>query len=605
MSDNQILDILKIENTTDKIDKSKTKEETKDWQPRIKPDQWAEYQPSLELPSIIDKLLFIRGYLNPETRKSHFQLNLNELADPLTIIDMPVGVERLIQSYSKQETIIIYGDFDLDGTSGVALLNDGLSQLGFKNLRIIQPLRLKEGYGFHANWVEKLYQEYQDQFLILTVDVGITAFEACEKAKELGVDVIITDHHTPLEELPKALAVINPNRKDCQSQLGYLAGAGVAFYLIRALASVMLKNNLIQKDQIQLKSLLDCFCIATVTDMVPMVGDNRVLVRQGLKELAQTKRPGLKALLDELGLLDRELSSHDVGIRFAPKLNALSRMEGEVLPRDLYLADKTNSQRLAKVAVTQHRERVAKQDFAETCADDLLQSWEHSEFVFVFSEQFHKGVIGLIATRLAKVYERPVFVGYQNAETKKITGSCRIPESGKSNLVQALDSAKDYLIRFGGHESAAGFELEEKNAESFLWALKQFYQNSPMEKKSSNVLYDLELNYADMQINLVKWLESMGPYGTQFSAPKFLFSDLVIHRIQELKGGHLKLFANQLVQNTLQKNSSGIEILAFSPKNLNYLKSLIGKKVKVIGDLQRNHFGGRERLQILLEDIQE
>ncbi len=554
---------------------------------------WKEFLPSGELPLIVDKLLFLRGYIDPTLRKKHFDINLSHLADPFSIVDMTKAVERLSLAWSRQEKVVIYGDFDLDGTSGVALLYDGLTQLGFAQLQVVQPLRLKDGYGFHTHLVEELASVGVG--LILTVDVGITSFEACVRAKELNIDVIVTDHHAPLENLPEAYCVVNPNRKDCTSGLGYLAGAGVAFYLIRALSSYLLQKEKITKEQIQLKSLLDCFCIATITDMVPMVGDNRVLVRQGLRELAQTKRPGLRALLAELGLLDRDLSSHDVGIRFAPKLNALSRMEGAVLPRDLYLTtDDIASRGLAKAAMTQHKERVQLQDWAEGLASDLLQSWEHEEFVFVFSEEFHKGVIGLIATKLSKVYDCPIFVGCKDKVTSRITGSCRLPDGGKANLVEALDSAKEFLLRYGGHESAAGFELEEKNAEGFLWALKKYFQKIPMQKKEESSFYDLELEASDLQMNLVKWIESMGPFGVQFPAPKFLFKNITIFRVQELKGGHIKLFANQ----------GKIEILAFSPKDPKYLKSLMGQEVQLIGDLQRNHFGGQMRIQILLEDIQ-
>ena len=251
-----------------------------------------------EYPPLIKKLLMIRGLRDSDQVLKWLSPKLSELKDPFTLLNMQKGVDRLVEAFRKQETICIYADFDLDGTSGLALFQDGLKQLGFKHLLLSQPKRLSQGYGFHAHLLDEL--KNQNVSVIVTIDVGITALEACLRATELEMDVILTDHHQPSKELPKAFAVINPNQKEDRSGLGYLAGAGVAFYLLRALKRGLVNAKLVSESSLDLKSVLDCFGIATLTDMVPLIEDNRALVKQGLLQLEKTARPGLRALLENL-----------------------------------------------------------------------------------------------------------------------------------------------------------------------------------------------------------------------------------------------------------------------------------------------------------------
>ncbi len=289
---------------------------------------------SQEFPQLIRRLLEARGFTNPELTQNFLFPKLSSLKDPTSILNMEKACERLLKAFESREKICVYADFDLDGTSGLALLDEGFRQLGFTDVVLAQPKRLSDGYGFHSHIVEDL--KTQGVSLIVTVDVGITAFKACETATALGIDVIITDHHQMAAELPKAFCVVNPNQVGDTSGLGYLSGAGVGFYLLRGLKRRMFQAKLISETTLDLKSVLDCFCIATLTDMVPLVGDNRVLVKQGMAELEKTKRPGLRALMNSLDLSGRTLSSQDIAIRFAPKLNALSRMENGVMPIDLF-----------------------------------------------------------------------------------------------------------------------------------------------------------------------------------------------------------------------------------------------------------------------------
>ncbi|MGZ3798449.1 MAG: single-stranded-DNA-specific exonuclease RecJ, partial [Pseudobdellovibrionaceae bacterium] len=281
-------------------------------------------------PPLIGQILASRGFSDSSQVDKFLFPKLTSLKEPLLLKGMDQAVARLGQAALHKEKVCIYADFDLDGTSGLALLKLGMQALGFADVIHYQPKRLSEGYGFHAHAVEELHK--QGVTLIVTVDVGITANPAVEKAQALGIDVILTDHHLPGAVLPPAFVIVNPNQKSDDSGLGYLCGAGVAFYLLRALKRYFFDHPTLPKNNFDLKEVLDFFTIATLTDMVPLLEDNRVLVKHGLLKLSETRRPGLRALLAELGLENRPLTSQDVAIRFAPKLNALSRMECGILP---------------------------------------------------------------------------------------------------------------------------------------------------------------------------------------------------------------------------------------------------------------------------------
>lgn len=549
-----------------------------------------------EYPPLIRRLLFSRGLKDSDQVTKWLSPKLAGLKDPFTLLDMEKGVQRLVQAFQKQEKICLYADFDLDGTSGLALLQDGFRQLGFENLVLSQPKRLSEGYGFHTHIVEELAA--QGVSVIITIDVGITAFAASQRAKELNIDVILTDHHQPAEKLPEAFAVINPNRRDDISGLGYLSGAGVAFYFLRALMRVLLREKLISESSLNLKSVLDCFCIATLTDMVPLIEDNRALVKQGILQLEQTRRPGLRALLDELGLSGRTLTSQDVAIRFAPKLNALSRMEMGILPIDLYLVeDPEKARTMVQTVLKNNTTRVQLQGAGESEAFDRLRDWPHEGFVFLSSRNFHKGVIGLIATKICLQKNVPTFIGAINAEGV-ITGSARLPQGMGKGLLQALEAASPYLVRFGGHEAAAGFELEESKQELFLQKLIEHFRGQDQVAQQRCLDFDLEANLQDISENVMKWLEVMGPFGQSFESPVLCFRNVSLQDVMVLKGNHLKFkFQDQ----DGQKRIDGI-YFSPPPQVLNELPGK-GATVDILGELQWNYYLGRRTVQILVKDL--
>lgn len=545
-------------------------------------------------PDLIARVLASRG-LNSENLDELLNPKLSGLKDPLLLLGMDKAVERLIQAFKQNEKICIYADFDLDGTSGLAILKTGFEKIGYKNVAYYQPKRLSEGYGFHAEAV----QELKDLgiTLIVTVDVGITSFKAFEKAKEVGVDVILTDHHLPAETLPSAFCVVNPNQKACTSGLGYLCGAGVAFYLLRAVKRGFFDDPTLPKNNWDLKEVLEFFCIGTLTDMVPLIGDNRVLVKHGLKSLATTKKAGLRALLEALKLDGRELTSQDVAIRFAPKLNALSRMESDILPAQIYLEDNAKKANNMIARVLENNEtRQSLQGDAEAKAFKILENWNEPDFVYVSSPFFHRGIIGLIATKLSQHYNRPAFVGSENSEAV-IVGSSRTPPSSEVSLVSALKSCESVLTRSGGHNAAAGFELHAKNQILFKEALKAYFQNAKAQEHKIEIDFDTEARLSEVNPNVMKWYDFIGPFGVGFAIPLIKFADVALISKKELKGGHLKLNFSD------QNENCKIDGLMFSPSDRQRESLDVGRKYQVLSELQWNYFNGQKTIQLLIKDM--
>ena len=546
------------------------------------------------LSSRVDNENQLESILNP---------TLSELKDPLLILNMGLAVQRLIEAFEKNQKICIYADFDLDGTSGLAILNEGLKKVGFKNVIHYQPKRLAEGYGFHPQAVVDLQSSGVE--LIITVDVGITSFAAFEMANKLNVDVILTDHHLPIQELnqeklPKAFCIVNPNQRQDKSGLNYLCGAGVAFYLLRALKRGFFEKASLPKNDWDLKDVLDFFCIGTLTDMVPLVEDNRVLVKHGMKALQNTTKPGLRELLERLNLNNRELTSQDVAIKFAPKLNALSRMESDVLPRDIYLeTDRDRAQGLVDKMMKNNETRQSLQASSVEKAESQLAAWPHKDFIFISSKDFHRGIIGLIATKIANDTNKPTFIGSEDLDGM-IVGSSRLPHGYDGNLVLALASAQTILNRFGGHAAAAGFEFSSRRISDFIFTLNKYYTDQLLIHKEIEIEYDAEAGLAELTQSNMKWYNFAGPYGVGFSIPIFRFNNLVLNQVKEIKGGHIKMTASEASPGD-KKNQ--IDILYFSPTDKNKEKLKVGQPYDILGEIQINYFNKSETTQILMKDF--
>ena len=556
-------------------------------------------RPPESIPPLIWRILESKGIFTEEEAERVLSPSLQHLSHPGELDGMDVAVERLLKAREAREQLAVYGDFDLDGTSGAALLVEGLTSLGFKAPKLYQPKRLSEGYGFHAHAVEALHGEGVS--LIVTVDVGITAVEACRQAKELGVDVIITDHHQPKEVLPEALAVVNPNKGTCPSGLTHLAGTGVGFYLLLGLNAGLKAQG--EASGFNPKELLDFFAIGTVTDMVPLVKENRVLVKHGLKALSRTPRPGLKSLLTELKLYGEDLTSHDLAMTFAPKLNALSRLEADIRPVDLYLEkNPVEASRLCEETINVNKERVSKQRYAEKLAMDMVQ--DTPGFVWVYSEEFHKGVIGLVATKLANKYSLPAYVGA--LVDGKISGSARAPRDNESlSVLEGLEAASEALNGFGGHHAAAGFEVTPENVGAFTGHLERHFDDLEIEEgvcMPKALVYSAECRLSEVNPGFMNWYSSLEPFGVGFETPVIKCSGVTIVGGRTLKGGHLRL--------TVEQDLPGhrLEAIWFSPPGDHPIhdRSELGKgqSVDLFFQPQWNRFMGRKSLQLLVQDLE-
>ncbi|MBK7892415.1 MAG: single-stranded-DNA-specific exonuclease RecJ [Bdellovibrionales bacterium] len=552
------------------------------------------------VPRPIAEALVARGISGKEAVTDWFRPTLKTLKDPSVLTDMDRAVERLLKAREEQETIVLYADYDLDGTSGLALALTAFQALGFEKVVPHQPQRLVEGYGLHSSSIQKLFDEHQCS-LIVSIDLGITGNEEVEFARSLGIDVIVTDHHLPGLTLPNAVAVVNPNRGNCESGLSHLCGTGVMFYLVLAL------RRALRADHFDPKSLLDCFAIGTITDMVPLIEENRILVKHGLVKLAETQRPGLRILLQELGLSGRPLTAQDVAIRYAPKLNALSRMGSGVQPIDLYLVDsEAKARELVVRVLANNQERQASQKSADDEANRLLKENPPNGAIVIASDKFHRGGVGLVATRLTKAIGLPALVGAIEGERRSVIGSARLRNGMSANLLDAMTFANQSedglqcLDQFGGHAVAAGFELRADRLLLFRERISAFFTERLTARSSAPVVeYDADCQISDFNPSFMAWLDAMGPFGAKAPVPLFRIRTCSVVQVKELRGGHLRL---KLAQPGIFQTLTAVW---FSPsaKRLEEVPLSVGCVISVLAEAQWNHFQGSRDIQLLVHDI--
>lgn len=544
---------------------------------------------SSSVPAIVQRWMHCRGLTTEADFENFTNFSLKDLSDPKSILDMDKAVDRLIQAFENNEKICLYADFDMDGTPGLALLIRGLQYCGFNNLVSFQPNRFDDGYGVHPDIIED-FIDHHGVSLFVTVDVGITDVKAVELAAQKSVDFIITDHHQQKEILPPALAIVNPNRRDCTSDLKQLCGTGVAFYLILALRRAMTDKGILEKN-FDPKKLLDCFAIATLTDMVPLVRENRTLVQHGLLQLTRTERLGIRALMEELGLAGKTLSSADVAIGLAPKLNALGRMNSSVQALDVFLSnDKDEALQLIEATMQAQSDRTEIQKRGEMILDEKLSDVVDPRVVCEWSEDFYKGVVGLLATQATKKHNVPSFVGSVIGD--KVVGSARAPK--QQNLLLGLEACSEILNKFGGHKQAAGFELNLERAEEFKQALQDFYQGQ--ETIKSGIKYDFQAELAELDKSFVHWFKKLEPYGVGFSIPLVRINHLFVASVKVLKEKHLKF-----VLKDMQGNK--IDALWFFADNIDERRQLSSARVSVVVEPSINFYMGRESLQVFIRDL--
>jgi single-stranded-DNA-specific exonuclease len=462
------------------------------------------------------KVLAHRGLSDPAAARRFLNPSFDELLDPYAMRDMAAAVERIRRAIAAKEKILIYGDYDVDGTTSVVLLTKGIELAGGAAEYHV-PHRLKDGYGMRPEVVETMAEDGVK--LIVSVDTGIRAAEVVKRAAELGIDVIVTDHHLPESELPPALAVLNPNRPDCAYPEKNLCGAGVAFKLVQALLSTLGWPD--AKVRRVSESFLKLAAIATVADVVPLTGENRVIVKHGLDGLTDVRNPGLRAILDVAGFTGSAVpGARAVAFQIAPRINAAGRMDTANAVVEMFLTnDAARARELAKHLHDQNAERrQVELEIKETCEQIAVDPSEAA--LVYYDEKWHRGVLGIVAARLVERFHRPVFVLGRNADDGLVQGSGRsIPAF---HLLQALETMPELLLRFGGHKHAAGVTMDAANVEEFRRRFNA-YAASVLKPEDflRHVEIDAVIDLREITEDAVNDIFSLAPFGHSNQPPYF------------------------------------------------------------------------------------
>ena len=517
----------------------------------------------------------IEEFLNP-TR--------NDFFDPFLINDMDIAVERIRKAIETQEKVIIYGDYDVDGITSITVLKSFLKDVGL-DVDYYIPNRLEEGYGLNKNAIDEIAKNKYT--LMITVDCGISAIEEVNYANSLGIEVIVTDHHEPGEELPKALAVIDNKRKDSKYPFRELAGVGVAFKVSQALAQSM---NVKEEEYLK---YLDIVCVGTISDIVPLISENRVITKLGIKLLKQTRNTGLKAIINSSGY--SQINSTTISFGVAPRINACGRMgKAEqalklLLSKDIYEVNKL-TQELNNY--NRERQEIEKEIFESVLNKIEQNNLDKNRTIVVGGEGWHHGVIGIVSSKITEKYFKPsILLSFEEDGTGKGSGRS-IPGF---DLHEALMKCENCLEKFGGHSMAVGLTLKKDKFEQFYEEFEKVAEENKTENIVPIINVDAKIELNEIDKTVVEDLKQLEPFGEANKMPVFALKNIRIDSIRALsEGKHLKL--------TLRDNNQIINAIGFNIGELaNEYK--IGDKVDLAGVLEINTFNGIDNLQINIKDI--
>ena len=539
---------------------------------------------------VLCKLLLERGITSAAEAKRFFRPQLSELHDPFLMKDMSIAVERLNQAMGKKERILVYGDYDVDGTTAVALVYKFLQQF-YSNIDYYIPDRYNEGYGVSVKGVDYAYETGVK--LIIVLDCGIKAVEEIAYAKEKGIDFIICDHHVPDDVLPPAVAILNAKRPDATYPYEHLSGCGVGFKFMQAFAL----NNGIEFNQ--LTPLLDLVAVSVASDIVPIMGENRVLTYHGLKQLNSNPSVGLKAIIDICGLSEKEITVGDIVFKIGPRINASGRIQNGKEAVEL-LIEKDFSSALEKAnLINQYNE--TRKDLDKPMTEeanhivDSLEGLADRRTIVIYNEAWHKGVIGIVASRLTEIYYRPAVV--LTRTDNLATGSAR-SVSG-FDVYKAIENCRDLLENFGGHTYAAGLSMKVENVEEFTHRFETYVSEHILPEQTSAVIdIDAEIDFRDITPKFHADLKKFNPFGPDNHKPVFCTHNVYDYGTSKVVGRdqeHIKL---ELVDNKSNNVMNGI---AFGQSSqARYIKTK--RSFDICYTIEENtHKRGEVQLQI--EDI--
>ncbi len=536
-----------------------------------------------EISEIIARVLLNRGITDDNEIEDFLHPKLENLNNPFLLNDMDKAVDRIIQCKENNEKITIYGDYDVDGITSIATLSKFLTELGIDNDYYL-PNRLDEGYGLNNNALSKISEDGTK--VLITVDCGISAYDEVEFANELGINVIVTDHHECPENLPRALAVIDPKRNDSTYPFPSLAGVGVTFKLIHAIS---LKLNLDRKKYLK---YLDIVCLGTVADIVPLISENRIIVNYGLILLKETRNIGLQALISAAGYSD--VDSIAISFGLAPRINACGRMgKAEIALKLLLTSSVDEAKNIANTLNLLNKER---QEVEKKIIDDAINIIEDKELykndiIIVGNKGWHHGVIGIVASKITELYYKPtVLISFEDGIGK---GSGRSIEG--FDLHEALTKCSDCLDKFGGHEMAIGLSVSEEKYEEFKNKLMKVTSEKIDKEAIPSIKIDAVVSPKEINYNIFLDMKLLEPYGESNPSPLFVSKNLKVESIRLLSNDkHLKL--------TLKEDNIILDAIGF---NLGDKQIHLGDRVDLVFALELNKYNNFESIQLNVKDIKK
>lgn len=516
----------------------------------------------------------IEVFLHP--RRSDFH-------DPFLMPDMEIATNRIIKAIKDNEKVAIYGDYDVDGITSSTVLKRFLKDRGLET-DVYIPNRLNEGYGLNEEAIKEISEKKYT--LIVTVDCGITGNKEIELANSLGIETVVTDHHEPAEELPKALAVVDCKRKDNKYPFNGLAGVGVAFKLIQAIS---IKLGIKEEEYLK---YLDLVCVGTISDIVPLVDENRTISKLGLRLVKQTKNIGLKVLLDSIGY--QKIDSNTISFGVAPRINACGRMGHEKEALDLFLTN--NIEEAQKITQNLNKYNLERQEIEKRIFNEVQEMMQDPEeqklpCIVLGKENWHHGVIGIVSSKITDIYFKPSILLCIEDDLAKGSGRS-VPGF---DLHEALEKCGTYIKQFGGHSMAVGVTIEKANFSKFKDELEEYGTKMNVNSIVPIIKIDEKIQLQDISIKDIKDLELLEPFGEGNKMPLFQVSNVKIASIRALsEGKHLKM--------TLKDDNKFIDTIGFNMGNLSS-EYPIGTKIDVVGNMEINNYKGMENIQINLKDI--
>ena len=596
--------------------KIKEKKE-KNW--LIKSSDTAEYNAkiteiasALGINPIVAKLLYNRSYTDAESAKAFVYMESEMLLSPFKMKDMDKGIDGIRAAIERGEKITVYGDYDVDGVTSVCTLYLYLKSLG-ANVDYYIPNRAGEGYGVSTQAIDSIKENGCS--LIITVDTGTTAVEEVEYARSIGVNFIVTDHHECRSDLPEAIAVINPHRPDCEYPFKELAGVGVVFKLICGYEEKVLGRSRLEAAKRIFSLYADLVAIGTIADVMPIKEENRIIVRYGLSMIENTDRIGLAALIEAASAKNdaqrsyqrkkkTKITSGYIGYTIAPRINAAGRIKTASMAVELFLStDPARAMEIAEELCQTNKERQAEENKIMQEAYQKIEGYdiEKNPVIVLDADNWHHGVIGIVASRITEKYTRPaILVSFEGNESEIPTQDDVGKGSGRSikgmNLVDALCYCSEHLVKFGGHELAAGLSVTRGELDTFRALINEYARENLSEKDMvQTVEADCELEFSDINLALAKSIQLLEPFGVSNPIPCFVLRGMTVNDINSIsEGKHTRL--------TIGNGRYTLSAMYFS-NSPDSLGIYVGDKIDIMFNLDVNEWGGRESAQIIIRDL--